>query len=154
MKRLPLHWIALVILWLTYTLLGWHLSAYHYSWLIISYGSALIFNLYLTKEGQDIGRLFSFGPRSLVTILVLSGTLTLAVAASSVFALITILLAAELLARVEMQTAGFSRNTAFWALILTAGVGLGLGWLFGALVLPSSQFWIYGLNWRTLAAMV
>lgn len=143
--KLPIYWIANAILWLTYTLLGWHLSAYHVSWLIVAFILALLFNFYLTKQGKDIGRLFNFGPRSLITIFALSSLITLAVAASSVFALISILVAAELLARVELQTAGFRRSVAFGIMLATATLGLTLGWLFGNTLLPSSRYWIYGL---------
>jgi len=143
--KLPIHWIAIAILWLTYTLLGWHLSAYHISWLILAFTLALILNFYLTKQGKDLGRLFNFGPRSLITIFALSSLVTLAVAASSVFALISILFAAELLARVEMQTAGFRRSVAFGMMLTIATLGLALGWLFGNTLLPSSRYWIYGL---------
>jgi hypothetical protein len=144
MKRLPIHWIALAVLWLTYTLLGWHLSAYHFIWLILSFLATALLNLSLTKEGREIGELFSFGPRSLITIFLLSTAVTLAVAASSVFALILILLAAELLARVELQVAGLDRSRAFWIMLLLASLGLGVGWWFGITLLPSSRYWIYG----------
>lgn len=143
--KLPIHWIAIAILWLTYTLLGWHLSAYHFSWLIVAFTLSLILNFYLVKQSKDLGRLFNFGPRSLITIFVLSSLITLAVAASSVFALISILVAAELLARIEMQTAGFRRSLAFGILLTVVTLGLTLGWLFGSLLLPSSRYWIYGL---------
>lgn len=138
--KLP--WLAFAILWLTYLVLGWHLSAFHFAWSIGLFLGAISLNLALTTEGYELGRLFSFGPRSILTILLLSGTVTLAFAAAAVFALLLILLASKLLTRVEMQICGFSNRTAFWALSIISTLGLAGGWLFGTLVFQSSNFWI------------
>jgi len=66
---------------------------------------------------------------------------------STLFFQLVLLLVAELFAALEMQTTNFSRNRMLRILILTAEIGLVLGWLMGAVLLPSSDYWFPALEY-------
>jgi hypothetical protein len=69
------------------------------------------------------------------------------VAASTLFTLLLILLATQLLARLEFQTAGFKRFVTLGVLASVSGIALSCGWLIGRTVYPSNPLW---LSWQWL----
>ncbi len=141
-KEHPLPWLSLACMGLGYALLGWHLSAYHYAWVLGSWILAILFSLALIWGGKFLEAMIRFGPRSVVTMFVLSASVTLAVASSTLFAMIAILLASKTLARVELQANGFSPRFTLFILFSVSGLALTGGWLIGELLFPSSPFWL------------
>lgn len=140
----PTLWISLLTLGLAYGLLGWQLSAYHIAW-SIGFGVAVaLFTILFMWGGGIIARMMRIGPRSVLTMLILSSTITVAVAASTLFTILIILLATNLLTRLEFQTAGFSRGLTLAILLGIASVALSGGWLIGHNLYPSNPLW---LNW-------
>ncbi len=89
-----------------------------------------------------LGRWIQLGPQSLLVVFLFSGTVCLAAILPTLFALSVMVFATQLLARVDMQAAGFRRNQTLWALTLTTALGLGLGWIVGVEeTLPSVEYW-------------
>ncbi len=146
----PTLWIALLTLGLAYSLLGWQLSAYPIFWSIGSLVAVLIFTVLFMWGGTIAGRMMRIGPRSVVTMLILSSTITLAVAASTLFTVLLILLATQVLTRLELQTAGFNRWLTLAILACVSSTTLTGGWLIGYKFYPSNPLW---LNWHSLPSL-
>lgn len=144
----PIPWLPLACMGLGYVLLGWQVSAYHYSWVLGSWVMGIVFSMALIWGNKFIGPMFRFGPRSVVSMLLLSASITLAVAFSTLFAMIFILLASKTLARIELQANGFPPKVTLVILVGVAGLTLTGGWWVGEGVYPSSPFW---LSWKGLS---
>jgi cation transport ATPase len=127
--RIP--WLALTLVWLGYVLLGWHLSIYHIAWEVSAWVMSLLLTILCIWGGGSIYRLLRMGPRSIFTMLMLSAAVTVAAVASAIFALITIVLAAEVLTRVEMLISGFNQWQILITLSLVATLGMTVGWWAG-----------------------
>jgi hypothetical protein len=138
-QRFP--WLPAFLAALAYMLLGWHLSVFDIFWEIGAFIGAIALTISLIWGGGGIARLLRLGPRSIFSMLLLSGAVTLAVIASSVFALIVIVLAAEALARVEMKSLGFGPISTLSTLTVIAAIGLSAGWISGH-YFPSSAYWL------------
>jgi hypothetical protein len=151
-RRFP--WLPAFLAGLAYTLLGWHLSIFNIFWEIGAFIGSIALTLTLIWGGGGIARLLRLGPRSIFSMLLLSGAVTLAVIASSVFALIVIVLAAEALTRVEMRSLGFGPVSTLWTLTVIAAIGLSAGWMSGH-YFPSSAYWLMSstknLAWDLIA---
>ena len=135
-------WLPLLCMGAGYALLGWHLSAYHFAWSVGSWVLGATVSLALIWGGKFLGAMFRFGPRSVVSMFILSASITLAVASSTLFAMIVILLASQILTRVELQTHGVGYRATLVILLGVSGLTLTGGWLIGELVYPSSPFWL------------
>ena len=114
-----------------YGFLGWRLSFYAAIWLIDSWFIAVIAIFILIWHGKLVSRIVWIGPRSLVTIFMLSMVLNLAVAYSETFGLVITLVLTTLLARFELQLRGISRQFTLVILTFISGLALMLGWLAG-----------------------
>jgi hypothetical protein len=136
----------MLLVFIGYLLLGWHLSAYHFVWEIGAWLAALGMIVICIWGGERVFRLLQLGPRSIGNMLFLSSAITLAAIASVLFALMTIILAAEVLTRIEMAASGFRRWQILLTLITLATLGLSFGWLGGTYLLPSSYFWLVGMK--------
>nr|WP_238718421.1 hypothetical protein [Petrachloros mirabilis] len=143
-------WVGIACLGLAYGLLGWHLSAYHILWSAGAWGLGIFVIYTLLWSGRIWGRMLQMGPRSVVTMLVLSAVITMAVAASAVFVMLALLLAAKLLARLELQVAGYNRWATLIILVLISFCGLSSGWVIGYLYFPSSPYWLGQEGWRAI----
>lgn len=140
LRKIP--WLSLILLWLTYIMLGWYLSIYHIGWSVFLLVVVFIFTIASLWSGKMLGRWIQLGPQSLLVVFLFSGTVCLAAILPTLFALSVMVFATQLLARVDMQAAGFRRNQTLWALTLTTALGLGLGWIVGVEeTLPSVEYW-------------
>lgn len=135
-------WLSLILVCLTYILVGWHLSVFHPLWSLGTLIIAILIIAGLTWGGKPLGSLFRLGPRSVVTMMMLSAIITMAVAASALFALILILIFSKVLARIQLLCMGYRRTTILLLLSLITGLGLGLGWAIGQFLIPGSTFWL------------
>ena len=138
----PIPLIAIVCVGLGYAFLGWHMSAYHWLWSLAPWILAIVLLATLMKGGAWVGRMMQLGPRGVITMLILSSILTLAVAAYKLFAVLLILSASQLLARLELQAVGFSRGYTFWLLALVATLTFISGWVLGKTIYPTTPFWL------------
>jgi hypothetical protein len=132
MSILSFPWLSVVCVGLAYGLLGWELSALAAFWLIDLWLGTVVVIFMLIWRGAVVGRLlFRSGPRSLVTILMLSMIATLSVAYAQPFGLALILMLTILLGRLELQTGGLDRRVVLTILSIVAGSGLTIGWCLG-----------------------
>jgi Na+/phosphate symporter len=140
-NALNLPWFALLLVWLGYVLLGWQLSSHHFAWEVGAWLAGLILTIICIWGGGAIFRQLRLGPRSIGTMLCLSAAVTVAAVASAIFALLCIIIAAEILTRLEM----YARNYSPWQILVVlsflASVGLTCGWIGGKYWLPSNPFW-------------
>ncbi|TVQ23815.1 MAG: hypothetical protein EA367_02080 [Leptolyngbya sp. DLM2.Bin15] len=131
MTKLP--WLALGLLLLAYTTFSWFLYAAHVTWL--AWAAVLMFTL---AEALLLTT-FSKGVRSLVrswlasdvgyftTIICAAFLVVIALVWVRVFSYVVMVLAAELLARLELQQWQKGRWQSFVILSLVSFAGLGLG---------------------------
>lgn len=92
--------------------------------------------------GEEVTkRMFRLGPRGVVSMLILSGIITMAVAASTLFGLIVVLLASQTLARLELQSSGLSRRLTLLLMVILSIGTLSGGWIAG-IYYPSSPYWL------------
>jgi hypothetical protein len=133
--KISLHsfpWLSVTCVGLAYGLLGWQLSALAAFWLIDLWLGTVVAIFALIWRGSAVGRLlFRSGPRSLVTIFMLSMIVTLSIAYAQPFGLALILMLTILLGRLELQTRGLSRRVVLTILSIVAGSGLTIGWCLG-----------------------
>ncbi|MGB3516520.1 MAG: hypothetical protein WBA43_08690 [Elainellaceae cyanobacterium] len=138
MTKLP--WLALGLLLLAYTTFSWFLYAAHVTWL--AWAAVLVFTL---AEALLLTT-FSKGVRALIrswltsdvgyftTIICAAFLVVIALVWVRIFSYVVMVLAAELLARLELQQWQQSRWRSFVILSLVSftglGLGLGIGYLF------------------------
>lgn len=134
--------LSLFCVGLAYGLLGWHLSAYHIVWAMGSWFVAITLTILLLWGEQVTKRMFRLGPRGVVSMLILSGIVTMAVAASTLFGMIVVLLAAQTLARLELQSAGLGRRLTLLLMVVLSISTLSCGWFAGKTYFPSSEYWL------------
>lgn len=135
--------LPLVLLWLTYALLGWELSAHHIVWLVGAFVAALALAA-AWKSSPLFERLVLFGFQGwfvlLLISLIISISVALTVTSSILLSLIFLPLVTTFFAEVEMSFAGFSKRNTFLFLTVISGVGLGLGELIDIVLLPSLRY--------------
>lgn len=138
----PTLWVSLLTASWAYGLLGWQLSAHHIFWSMGALVGICVFTIALMWGGGILGRMMRIGPRGIITMLIFSLSLTLAAAAPTAFAELLILTATQLLARLEFQTAGFSRGVTLGILLSVSSTTFSGGWLLGYHLFPSNPLWL------------
>ena len=137
-------WLPLVLLWLTYALLGWYLSAHHIAWLVGAFVAVVALAI-AWKSRIWLQHLLKFGFQGLGAVLIFSFITSASIALVTTNSFILILLSFIILlttsfSYIEMGFAGFSKPNTLWLLILIAGLGLGLGELTDIIFLPSVRY--------------
>ncbi|MBD2342965.1 hypothetical protein [Anabaena subtropica] len=131
--------MALVLLWLAYALLGWYLAAHHIIWLVGAFIATIAIAV-VRKSIFWLESLVSFGSRTLVVVIVLSGSIALVATWSMLLSLFLIPVATTLLADLELRFAGLKKIDSFWILTVLAGLGLTVGEMVDILLLPSIRY--------------
>lgn len=135
-------WLSLVLLWLSYSLLGWYLSAYHVFWFM----GVLVAVLALAIAWKSIPclkDLIRFGSRGswvILIMLVISVFISFIATWTLLLTLIIVPLITTFLAEIEMRFAGFSEVNTFVLLTVTSVLGLGLGEIIDILISPSMRY--------------
>ena len=136
-------WLSLFLLWLTYALLGWYLSAHHIVWLVGVFVAAVALAV-VWKSSPWLEHLIKIASQGLFAILIISlifsVSVSLALTRSLLLALIVVPIVITFLAELEMRFAGLSKSNAFLFLIILAGLGLGLGEMVDIVFLPSMRY--------------
>lgn len=136
--------LSLLLVWIAYVLLGWHLSAYHIVW--IAGILVAIFTIAIAwKSNPLLDRLLSlFGSQSLLIVISLSLAFSTAVTLLATEPIVIPLFSAPiitmLLAALDLYSAGVRQLDAFASLLIAAGVGLGLGEGIDLFLLPSMRY--------------
>lgn len=136
-SQLP--WLALILLWFAYALVGWNLAAHHVIWFM----GLLIMALAMTLSwfgSRWIKQALKYIPRLLLLALTISILVTLALTSSLFFLLAFLPFLTTFFVWTEMRFLNFSQTATFWCLIVIAVLGLGLGELFDLLALPSARY--------------
>lgn len=141
LRRLP--WLALLLVGATYMILGWQLSASPLAWRFVAHWGGSLISIFVLWSDRVTGGLLRLGPRSVVSMLILSMVVTMAVVASSVLAIGLILIAAKFLTMLEMQMVGFNRWQILFTLVLVAGLGLIAGSMLADVWAPGTTFWLF-----------
>lgn len=132
--KIPSFWfsgLALVCVGLAYGLLGWELSSFAAVWVIEAWLATVFLIFILIWQSKVIVHLARSGPRSLITILLLSMVINLAVSNAQPFGLALMLLLTIIFGRLELQFSGLTRSMTLTLLSLVAGGTLTLGWILG-----------------------
>ena len=131
LKKFP--WVSLALLLVTYSTLGWLLSAFHdplVVWVTIVVGVLLLaaaLSSPWSKIRDDFARLFKSDTRAFF-VAVAGAFLTVAIISwLHIFAHALVVISANTLVRLDAQTAGLSERQVFWILAIVSLAGLGLG---------------------------
>lgn len=131
LKRFP--WVSLALLLVTYTILGWVISAANvrpFVWLV---AAIAVFSLvgfwtipWSTMASYSI-IVFKSNLRTFAFVVLMAFLFFLMISWFSVFLDTLLVIAAVILARVDFQLSGFSRKQAFWTLSIFSMLGLACG---------------------------
>jgi hypothetical protein len=130
-QKIP--WLSLLLLLAAYSIFSWFLirSVGTLAWLLVAV-VAVLQALFLTTWLDGLKRFARIWLRSDVgyftLILILAIGSTMALVWFRTFGYCLVLVSAELLARLDLQNAGYSRWQALVILMLVSWLGLGLGW--------------------------
>ncbi len=130
-KKLP--WVSLTLLLVTYNILGWLLSAVHGPWVIwiVPGVGALLIAGALTSALPVVTDLIAFtlksDARAFLVVSVAAFLSVFIICWLPTFANVLIVMSAESLARLDLQTARFTQWQSFWILSMVSLAGLGLG---------------------------
>lgn len=133
MKKLP--WVSLAILFAAHSTFSWFLTRSTVTWLAwaLVFTFTLMQALLLTTLFDEVRGVIASWLKSDVgyftLIIVVSLGVTIALVWFRVFGYILVLVSAEILARLDLQNAGFNRIQALLILSLVSFSGLSVGWL-------------------------
>ena len=134
-SRTKLPWLSLLMLLTTYTIFGW--LVFNYTTLQKAIPLTITLTLLITgaltsplkNSRRLITRWFKTDIGTFITITLTALLGAVLLTWFHVFTNTLILLCAEALARLDLQTCGIRDAKAFFLLITFSGTGLGLGWL-------------------------
>lgn len=95
-------------------------------WIVVA---SIAFRSPLTSFNRFVIRWFKSDTVAFLALCVIAGMVTLVLFWLQLFLHIGAILASEALARIDLQTLGFSPTQAFWILVLVSSMGLGFGWV-------------------------
>ena len=131
LRKLP--WVSIALLLVTYSTLGWLLSALHdplFVWVIIVVGVLLLaarLSAPWSKIRDQFAWLFKSDARAL-SVAVATAFLTVVIISwLHIFAHALVIISANTLVRLDAQTAGLSERQVFWILAIMSLAGLALG---------------------------
>ena len=131
LKEFP--WVSLTILLVTYSTLGWLLSAFHDPvsvWVVIVTGIlmlAAVLSSPWSKIRDYFTRLFKSDTRAFLFAVIVALSSVAIITWLHVFAHALVVISAGILVRLDAQTFGLSERQAFWLLAIVSLLGLGLG---------------------------
>lgn len=136
-SKLP--WLAVILLWFAYALVGWNLAAHHVIWFMGLLIMALAMTLSWVGSGW-IKQALDYIPTVLLVALTVSILVTLAFTSSLFLTLALVPFLTTFFTWNEMRFFNFSQTHTFWGLIAIAVLGLGVGELLDLWVLPSDRY--------------
>jgi hypothetical protein len=139
LRKLP--WLSFTLLLVSYTCFGWFISD-RFDWFfastalprlvwLLAFGWAFFIDTALiaplTYGSRLIARWFRSDTVAFLTVFSVIAGFVMLLFWLQIFAYIVLIISAEALARVDMQTYGFSPKQAFWLLAIISVVGLIFG---------------------------
>ncbi len=137
-KMLP--WAALALLLFAYSTIGMFLAEFSIAWFswALAIGGAFLVTMVFTFPQFQLKREFSRWLQSdigaFILLVIASALLSVMLLWLHIFLRLVTILAAETLARLELSSSGFSVVKSFWLLMITALLGLALGWSVSSLI--------------------
>ncbi len=137
-KKIP--WLSLLLLLLAYSSFSWFLYRATVTWVVwlLAFMFALLQAMLLTTFSNELKRVLSIWIKSdagyFSTIIVFAFLVAVAFVWIQTFSYILVVVAAEMLARLDLQRAEFGRSQALSLLTLVSLSGLAVGW-------TASQIW-------------
>ena len=125
---------SLILLLCAYGILGYFLSRWTVPWvvwlavLVLALAQAVLLTSFSTDFKDSFQNWFSSDLGTFVAIAIAACSIAIALVWFHVFQYLLMIGAAELLARVELQFAGFNRPKSLGVLTLISLAGLGVGW--------------------------
>lgn len=137
-QRNKIVWLSLILLLVSYGLVGWDLAAHHVIWFM---GLVIIaLAMTLSWAGSSlIKQLLDYIPKILLVPLVFSILATLGFTSSLFLILALVPFLTTFLAWNEVQFASQSKTLTFWIVVLTAVLGLGGGEFLDLWIYPSAR---------------
>ncbi|MDX2231909.1 MAG: hypothetical protein NW220_19905 [Leptolyngbyaceae cyanobacterium bins.349] len=135
--------LALSLLAIAYTLLGWYLAAHHVFWLVSTF--VILTTLFFAWKRNPLLEFLAWLIRQQVIVLIgvsllLSSLVALTLVEPMLFSLIPLPLITLLYALLELRAAEVDQlKIFFWSVIVT-GLGLGLGEAIDLLITPSMRY--------------
>lgn len=136
-------WLALILLGLAYTVLGWHLSAHHIFWLV---GTFVIAVTLITawKSHPILESLVWFATQKLFVVvglsLMFSVAVTLILTKPLLLNLTLLPLVSLVYAELEMRAIGFKQMDVFLCSTMMSGLGLLVGEVVDLWLIPSMRY--------------
>ncbi|MBW4578717.1 MAG: hypothetical protein KME42_03975 [Tildeniella nuda ZEHNDER 1965/U140] len=96
------------------------------SWIVIA---SIAFMSPLTSFNRFINRWFKSDTVAFLALCIIAGMVAFILLWLQLALHISTILASEALARIDIQTLGFSQLQAFWILVLLSSTGLAIGWV-------------------------
>lgn len=132
-----------MLLWVTYALLGWYLSAHYIAWVVGAVAIAVM--LMITGKGSPIlKQLLWFSSQGLFVIVAVSLIFSLCailfITDFQFVGLILLPVVTMFWADIEMRSAGFEPDQILLYLAAIAGLGIGLGEAIDILLIPSVRY--------------
>ncbi|MBF2003774.1 MAG: hypothetical protein IGS50_11770 [Synechococcales cyanobacterium C42_A2020_086] len=127
-------WLSLVLLFAAYTTFSWFITNATATWLVwvmvltFTLTQALLLTTWFDGFKRFLNRWLRSDVGYFTLIIVASLSLTLALVWFKTFGYILVLISSELLARLDLQTAGFNRLQALIILTIFSLAGLATGW--------------------------
>lgn len=131
LKEFP--WVSLTLLLVTYSTLGWLLSAFHDPvsvWVIIVTGTLLLATVLSSpwsKLRAHFTHLFKSDTRAFLFAVIVALSSVVIITWLHIFAHALVVISAGILVRLDAQTFGLSEKQAFLLLVIVSLLGLGLG---------------------------
>lgn len=136
-------WLALSLLAITYTLLGWYLAVHHVFWLMSLF--VVSTTLYIGWKSNPILEFLAWLTKQQIFLvigisLLISVSIALVLVKPTLSSLIPLPLVTLIYALLEMRFAAFKQlSISLWLLFITA-LGLGLGEIIDLFVTPSMRY--------------
>lgn len=134
MPTLKKPWLSLALLLVTYSTLGWLLSAFHnpwFVWVIIVVGILLLAAALSSPRAKfkDSSRLFKSNTKNFFFVIAAAFLSAILLWRLQIFVHALVIISAATLFRLDAQTARLSNKQIFWILVIVSLAGLGLGLL-------------------------
>ncbi|MCU0566351.1 MAG: hypothetical protein MUF49_07120 [Oculatellaceae cyanobacterium Prado106] len=138
-KTSPASLQSLLLLWLAYALVGWHLAAHHIFW-FIGFAMTTIALVLAWTSSPWFGGLFGYLPQVLLLALAASVLLSLIVISPVLFTLLVTPILTLLLAWQEIKASPFAPRNVWVVLVGFVLLGLLTGELFDLFLFPSARY--------------
>lgn len=132
-------WLSLILLWITYVLVGWNLAAHHVIWFVVLL--VIIFSMTGSWAGSKLlEQSLSYIPQVLLVVLAISVLATLSLTSSLFVTLGLTPFLTTFFAWNEMRFLNFNQRFTVWTLIGMTLLGLGVGEFLDLKVIPSARY--------------